>query len=464
MRRIVSMTLFLSVIALPAFADDGWRELFDGKTLEGWERVNGTAPYAVKNGEIVGTAVVNSPNSFLATRDTFGDFILEFEVKVDSPLNSGVQFRSLSTESYRNNRVHGYQFEIDPSERCWTGGIYDEARSKWLYPLSSNEAGRKAFRHGDWNQMRIEAIGTRIRTWVNGVPTASVVDNQTAEGFIALQVHSIGNRLDEAGKQVRWRNIRIKQDGLDDESWYVGDAIEEYNYIPNHLTARQKAEGWKLLWDGKTTAGWRGAKLEGFPARGWEIKDGVLSVLSSGGGEARNGGDIVTLEEFSNFELEVDFKITPGANSGIKYFVDPDLLKGDGSAIGLEFQILDDDLHPDAKMGTAGNRTVASLYDLIPATNLTDPRSKKSFNGVYVWNRARIVVRDGLVEHWLNGQKMVEYDRFSQMFRALVARSKYAEWTNFGEWPTGPILLQDHGDLVHFRSIKIKVLDEPDGE
>jgi hypothetical protein len=436
-----------------------WQSLFDGKTLSGWKQINGKAPYEVKEGVITGTAVANSPNSFLVTTATYGDFILEFEAKVDDELNSGVQFRSLSEPSYKNGRVHGYQLEIDPSKRAWTGGIYDEARSKWLYPLSRNEQGRAAFKNEQWNEFRIEAIGTSLRTYVNGIPTANLVDNQTAEGFIALQVHGIGKDKNLLGKQVSWRNIRIQTEGLEAERWAKGATILERNFMPNELTSRQKSEGWELLWDGKTTKGWRGAKLKTFPPKGWQVKDGVLTVLSSGGYESRNGGDIITLEEFSNFELEVDFKITEGANSGIKYFVDPNLLKGSGSAIGLEFQILDDKRHPDAKKGTAANRTIGSLYDLITAGNLSNLHSdKKRFNGVNQWNRARVVVNGSKVEHWLNGEQTVEFDRHSQIFKALVAYSKYAKWPNFGAWEKGPILLQDHGDLVHFRSVKIKRL------
>ncbi|OYW48145.1 MAG: hypothetical protein B7Y36_16320 [Novosphingobium sp. 28-62-57] len=227
---------------------------------------------------------------------------------------------------------------------------------------------------------------------------------------------------------------------------------------PNTLSKADVAAGWRLLWDGKTTAGWRGAKLDRFPERGWEIRDGVLSVLPSGGAESRNGGDIVTIEEFTEFELSLEFRITPGANSGIKYFVDTGLQRGEGSAIGLEFQILDDERHPDAKLGRDGNRTIGSLYDLIPARNLANPAQGKAVNPPGEWNHARIVVRGANVEHWLNGVKVVAFQRGSQPFRELVSLSKYKSWPAFGERPKGPILLQDHGDLVSFRSIKLRNL------
>jgi hypothetical protein len=239
----------------------------------------------------------------------------------------------------------------------------------------------------------------------------------------------------------------------------VDASAEQFSYLPNQLTEQEKAQGWRLLWDGKTTNGWKGAKLSAFPEKGWEIKDGVLSVLASGGGEARNGGDIITADEYSDFELQLDFRLSPGANSGIKYFVDPKLLKGEGSAIGLEFQLLDDERHPDAKLGVKGNRTIGSLYDLIAATNLSEAdRTTKRINPPGEWNRARIVVRGKHVEHWLNDVRVVEFERGTQMFRALVAYSKYRDWPGFGEYKSGPILLQDHGDHVSFRSIKIRPL------
>ena len=189
----------------------------------------------------------------------------------------------------------------------------------------------------------------------------------------------------------------------------------------NTLSETEQREGWKLLWDGKTTEGWRGAKLETFPQKGWRIENGILKVEKADGAESGNGGDIVTTRPYHNFILKVDFKITEGANSGIKYFVDPDMNKGEGSAIGCEFQILDDLRHPDAKLGVKGNRKLGSLYDLIPAPE------QKPFD-ITAWNTACIIVKDNHVEHWLNGVKMVEYERNTQEWNALVAYSKYKVW------------------------------------
>lgn len=449
--------LALYLLSPRLMAQDNWQNLLSGNNLEGWEVLGGSAEYYVEDGVIIGEAVPDSPNSFLSTAEDYGDFILEYEVYLDNQMNSGVQIRSNSDPSYQNGRVHGYQVEIDPAARAWSGGIYDEARRGWLYPLSRNEQAKTAFRLAEWNHFRVEAIGNTINTWINGVHTARLVDDMTDSGFIALQVHSIYDDALE-GAQVKWRNLRILTEDVENHTKPKDPQVDEVSYLQNELSEWEKRKGWRLLWDGESANGWRGAKLDEFPSTGWEISDGVLTVLATDGGEATGPGDIITDDLYSDFELELEFKITEGANSGIKYFVDAELNQGEGSAIGTEFQILDDDRHPDARQGVEGNRTVGSLYDLIRADNLSEPNLDKPFNGVGNWNKARIVSKQGHVEHWMNNQKVVEYDRFSQVFRALVENSKYLEWPDFGQWPEGHILLQDHGNEVSFRSIKIREL------
>lgn len=451
---ILIFLVFCSVLFLSGQekVQSQWENLITGKNLEGWEQKGGKAAYRQEGDMIIGTTVSNTPNSFLCTKNTYGDFMLEYEVRfknLDNLFNSGVQIRSNSFTDYQDGRVHGYQVEIDPSERAWSGGIYDEGRRGWLNNLVHDENARKAIKLDDWNHFRVEAIGNSIRTWVNGIPCANLLDDRTSEGFIGLQVHSVYTPED-VGSEIMWRNIRIIT--IDPEKYRTQTTAREICTIHNQLSKDDIAEGWQLLFDGKTTNGWRGAHKEKFPDTGWHINNGALVVVASAGAESANGGDIVTVEEFDNFELMVDFKITNGANSGIKYLI-TEAYDSKQSAIGLEYQILDDDKHPDAKNGVNGNRTMASLYDLISAK----PNKKYSADH---WNKARIIVKKNHVEHWLNGEKVVEYERNNPLFDALVAKSKYKDYNGFGNWDKGHILLQDHGDEVHFRNIKIRKKQE----
>jgi len=449
----IQTTILLLFCCLLAQAQ--WKDLFNGTDLKGWTKKNGNAEYKIINKTIIGVSQLNTPNSFLCTEETYGDFVLELELKVEAGLNSGIQIRSISDPNFQAGKVHGYQVEIDPGDRAWSGGVFDEGRNGWLYPLSINQKGRTAFRMGQWNKYHIEAIGNSIKTWVNGIPCTNLLDPQTARGFIALQVHQI-KREEQVGLTVQWKNIRIATENLQEVVWKGGEEAPEVSYLVNKLSENEIRKGWRLLWDGKTTAGWRLANYDKFPVVGWAVQDGVLKVLGTKKDSLVKSGDIITDKEFSNFELEMDFKLTTGANSGLKYFVVEDRKKRAGTGAGPEFQILDDKVHPDAKEGVNGNRTTGSLYDLITAENLSEGNKDKRMNPPGKWNKLRIISKDGHVEHWLNNLKMVEYDRHSQIFRNLVAKSKYNTYPNFAQAVSGHILLQDHGDEVHFRSIKIR--------
>ncbi len=233
MKKIIHVfTLLTMAASIGASAGAKEKKLFNGENLDGWVQRGGTAVYTVEDGAIVGTTVLGTPNSFLCTEQTYGDFVLELDFKVDPKLNSGVQIRSEYFEEARKatdaegnpvlkangdpitipaKRVHGYQVEIDPTDRSYSGGIYDESRRGWLFTLAENEAARKAFKQNEWNTFRIEARGDSIKTWINGVPAADLTDDVTPEGFIGLQVHGVGNDKDKEGIQVRWRNIRLQE-------------------------------------------------------------------------------------------------------------------------------------------------------------------------------------------------------------------------------------------------------------
>ncbi len=445
--------LALSITCLITTVNAQKKPLFDGKTLNGWKAITGKAPYAIADGMIIGTMTSGSPNSFLATEKEYGDFILELDVKLEGlETNSGVQTRShFNPEGNKGaGQVYGRQVEIDPTPRAWTGGVYDEARRLWLYPVELNPAAKTAYKPEVFNHYKIECIGNSIKTWVNGIPVSYVIDTLDKTGFIALQVHSISKKELE-GKKVYFKNILIQTENLKSTAFPKANYV--VNLTPNSLSTQEKNNGYKLLFDGKTNAGWVGAKTGAFPSKGWNISNGLISVLPSDGAESTNGGDIVTKEQFSAFDLSFEFKLTEGANSGVKYFVTL-AEKTMGSAIGLEYQVLDDAVHPDAKLGRDGNRTLSSLYDLIKADKkLGSPRP------IGTWNRGRVIVYpNNKVEHYLNGIKVLEYTRGSEDYKKLVAISKYKDWPNFGEAPKGRILLQDHGNKVSFRTIKIKML------
>ncbi len=219
-------------------------------------------------------------------------------------------------------------------------------------------------------------------------------------------------------------------------------------------------ESWRRLFDGSSFAGWRGVGLDSIPSAHWVIEDGTIRKLASGAvptaadGQPLEGGDIMTVDTYRNFELAFEWKVAPGANSGVKYNVSEAMSVGsppEHAALGFEYQVLDDERHPDAANGPI--RQAAALYDMIP------PVANKPLRSVGKFNEARIVFNHGHGEHWLNGVKVLEYDVGTPHFDSLLAASKYAPIEHFAELRAGHIVLQDHGDDVWFRNITIKVIE-----
>jgi len=448
---------FLAAVSVGLFScssneNKGEALLFNGKDLTGWKQMGGEAVYTVEDGTIVGTTISGTPNSFLTTEKMYGDFVLELEVMLpDTVTNSGIQFRSNYNPQANDGkgRVQGYQYELDPAARAWTGGIYDEGRRGWLYPLDLNPTAQTAFKHGEFNKVRIECIGNTIKTWLNDIPASFLVDTADATGFIALQVHSISDQQ-TPGTRIVWKNISIQTENIQPTPFPAD--IHIVNRLDNRLTAEEEKNGWKLLFDGKTNNGWKSSKGDEFPAKGWVIENGEISVVPNMGVKENKGGDIITKDTYSAFDVSFDFRLTNAANSGFKYFVYTP--EGTESVVGLEYQVLDDENHPDAKNGIAGNRTLASLYDLIPAQ-----KPKRAVKPVGEWNTARIIAYpDNKVVHFLNGEKVLSFERGSEAFRKLVAGSKFRDFKGFGEVTAGPLMIQDHDDKVYYKNIRIRTL------
>lgn len=247
-RLAMPALLFLCIISQSSNAQSAqWVSLFDGKSLSGWKELAGTAKFSVENGAIVGATVANSGNSFLVTDKEYGDFEFEMDVKIeDTTSNSGVQLRSHYDPAGHEGKgkVFGYQYELDPSSRKWTAGIYDEGRRDWLYPMSLHPSAQNAFRLKQFNKVRIQCVGNNIRTWINGVAAAYMVDTVDHNGFIGLQVHAIP-KPEMAGEKIYFKNIRIRPLSSLSED-YPKDAYVLDN-IPNHLSAIEKKERMEII-------------------------------------------------------------------------------------------------------------------------------------------------------------------------------------------------------------------------
>ena len=412
-------------------ADEGsWEPLFDGKTLTGWTQRGGKAVYKAEDGAIVGSSVPDTPNSFLCTERVFENFVLELEFKVDPRLNSGVQIRSHSTPTYRDGVVHGYQVEIDPSERAFSGGIYDESRRGWLYDLKSNEAARKAFKQNEWNTLRIVAAGDSIKTWLNGVPAADLADSMTHSGFIALQVHGTSEK---EPMQVRWRNIRLQNVGSNPES-----AIRNPQSAIGHPAttsspaASRPAGPVVLLGDRGDLSEWvQDGRPEGEIR--WTFKDGAIQVVPG-------TGSLITRRSFGDFRLYLEFNVShdpaqPAENDG-------------NSGVYLqrryEIQILNSHGR-EATFSECG----AIYRTAAPASNASRPAGQwQSFDITFRaprWDASGTKTSNARVTVMHNGVKIHDDVEIPNKTGAGQPESP----------ADGAILLQDHGNAIQFRNIWI---------
>ena len=237
-----------------------WQNLFDGQSLEGWQIINGDLPFLVENGEIIGKTAAGVPTRYLATEKQYGDFILELEMNNAEGENSGIQFRSIQAPQFRAG-LTGYQMEVDPSARAWTGGIFFEGLGQWRHPIIDNPKCTSAWNDKGWNKMRIEAKGPRLRTFVNEQSCAYLYDATLDEGYIALQIHSIGRMPGRANAPTRWRNIRILENPKDGDYTATDNDFPSISYLINQLSPDEDSNGWVLI------------RPENIGQKGWALSD-----------------------------------------------------------------------------------------------------------------------------------------------------------------------------------------------
>ncbi|MEN8733710.1 MAG: DUF1080 domain-containing protein [Lentimonas sp.] len=395
-----------------------WIDLFNGKDLTHWENPYDWGKAEVVDGEIHLTT--EKSKWFLSTVKEYSDFIFEVDVKMpEGKCNSGFLFRSHKSK----NKMFGYQAEVDPSSRNWSGGLYDEGRRKWFISPNRDHAASKeaqtqsiaafikragtCFKRDDWNTYRIECRGDHIKISVNGVTTTDVHDKVDAKGYIALQHHG------EKGQIYRFRNIRIMD-------------------LTNKDTADcSTSDKWTSLFSTDDFSEW--TNVNGEPVTGWKFENDVAIRHELEPGQKRPGS-IITKKHYKDFDLKFEWKISTGGNSGVKY-------RTRGS-LGLEYQLLDDGVHKDKNL-TAG------IYALVPAVE------DKPINPAGQWNTGRIIINGNHTEHWINGVKVAEIEIGSKDWNKRFKASKYSKHDGFGTW-TGPIYLQDHNDAVSFRNLHIR--------
>ncbi|MBL7816535.1 MAG: DUF1080 domain-containing protein [Saprospiraceae bacterium] len=400
MKNLLLLVAFLA-IGLSGQAQK-FQKIFNGKDLTGWT-INGTEKWYVEKGELVCESGPEKKYGYLSSNRSYKNFILELNFKLEANGNSGVFFRS----SIEGVKISGWQVEVAPPDHH-TGGIYESYGRGWL--IKPNPAHEKYLKATDWNKMKIHVNGNHVTTWLNGHMMVDIDDEKIGrgKGFIALQIH------DGGGIKVRWKNIKIK----------------ELPYTPSVRT----------LFDGKTFNGWHIYNKKG-EVKGWTIEEGALVCHGT-------GGDLVTDAEYDNFELSWDWKITEGGNSGVMYHVIENEKYKAPYHTAPEYQLIDD-------IGFPGKLEEWQKAGADYAMNL--PNDKKKLKPVGEWNTSKIVFNNGVVEHWLNGEKIIAFTRDANWEKAKRT-GKWKDFPDYGSAKKGKIALQEHGNKVYFRNITLKEL------
>ncbi|MCL3779013.1 DUF1080 domain-containing protein [Prolixibacteraceae bacterium JC049] len=406
--------------------NEDWVTLFNGENLKGWKKLNGTAEYRVENGMIIGTSKMHTPNTFLTTQKRYSDFILEYEMKMERTLNSGVQIRSNTIPSYKNGQVHGYQVECDDSKRRYTAGIYDEGRRGWIYKVK-NETSKAAYKNGEWNKFRVEAIGDEIRTWLNGVPVSNLRCELTKEGFIGLQVHSIHEKEKE-NKTICWRNIRILTKNFKNARWEMPDSIVEKSYLFNRLTKTEKQQGWQLLWNGKSFKGWKSVDGKSIDENSWKINGRTFTAQGKSAIRYKKGA--------GKYIFDFEFQVGENAEGGIKYLFD----KQNNDT--FVYQVFDDGKELTDTEKAKGKNLLAALRGKMPANGQVYGGKRVKLYKRNRWNKGRIIVTDTTVEQYIANAKVVD---FNYAEKGIKPSSVFIEIENLkGE--------------INYRNLKIKAL------
>ena len=419
-----------------------WEVLFDGGSTDQFRAFRRdkfpSESWKIEAGQL--RTIPGGEEIDLVTKETYGDFELAFEWKAATGANGGV--------IYRVSEAFGRSWHTGPEYQLLDDAGHPDGKNPLtaagsLYALVSAE-GKTLKPAGEYNASRIIAQGGQIEHWLNGRKVVAIelggyAANQRIArskfanmprfakeptGHICLQHHR---------DEVWFRNVKVRR--------LPPPSLPAPARKNNRLSLEQRRAGWQNLFNGQNTVLWRGFLKEEFPQKGWVVEHGALKHLSQGG-----GGSIVTKSRYREFDFRFEWRVATGANSGVKYFI---LEKERRQPIGHEYQIIDDEKHADARRGS--KRQTAAFYDCLPAKN-------RVLKPVGQFNASRILVNGKQVEHWLNGVMVLNYTLGSSELLQAIAKSKFKNVKGFGQAHRGRILLQDHGDEVAYRNLRIKKL------